>query len=145
MKKNFGDLEWDFVRKIFFPDYIFLQFLFFLHASDLKSASGGLFTHIKPSSKYKQNFRNSAGTKIEISPLRNMIETSGFFHYTHICNSNKIERSLENLTVLKTWNFNLTPQIGPLDLLQNRLQSSWKNLLASIEHPKIKFCTFLPI
>ncbi len=33
-----------------------------------------------------------AGTKIEISPLRYMIETSGFFHCTHICHSNIIKR-----------------------------------------------------
>ncbi len=33
--------------------------------------------------KYNQNFRKSAGTIIEISPLRNMIETSVFFHYTY--------------------------------------------------------------
>jgi hypothetical protein len=33
-----------------------------------------------------------AGTKIEISPLRYMIETSGFFHCAHICNSNIIEK-----------------------------------------------------
>ncbi len=30
----------------------------------------------------------TAGTKFEISTLRNMIETSGFFHCTHICSSN---------------------------------------------------------
>jgi hypothetical protein len=32
------------------------------------------------------------GYKIEISPLRYMIETSGFFHCTHICSSNISER-----------------------------------------------------
>jgi hypothetical protein len=36
--------------------------------------------------------KKRAGTKIEISPLRYMIETSGFFHYTHICSSNISER-----------------------------------------------------
>ncbi len=36
--------------------------------------------------------RKTAGTKIEISPLRYMIETSGFFHCTDICSSNIIER-----------------------------------------------------
>ncbi len=34
----------------------------------------------------------TAGTKIEISPLRYMIETSGFFLCTHICSSNISER-----------------------------------------------------
>jgi hypothetical protein len=34
----------------------------------------------------------TAGTKMEISPLKYMIETSGFFHYTHICSSNINER-----------------------------------------------------
>jgi hypothetical protein len=34
----------------------------------------------------------TAGTKIEISPLRYMIETSVFFHCTHICHSNIIKR-----------------------------------------------------
>ncbi len=34
----------------------------------------------------------TAGTKMEISPLKYMIETSGFFHYTHICSSNIRER-----------------------------------------------------
>ncbi len=38
--------------------------------------------------KYSHNFRKMAGTKIEISPLRNMIETSGFFHCRHICSTN---------------------------------------------------------
>jgi hypothetical protein len=35
--------------------------------------------------EYNQNFLKSAGTKIEISPFKNMIETSGFFHCTLIC------------------------------------------------------------
>jgi hypothetical protein len=35
--------------------------------------------------KYSHNFRKTAGTKIEISPLRYMTETSGFFSlYTHL-------------------------------------------------------------
>jgi len=36
--------------------------------------------------------RKRSGIKIEISPLTNMIETSGFFLYTHICSSNVSER-----------------------------------------------------
>ncbi len=36
--------------------------------------------------------RKRSGIKIEISPLTNMIETSGFFLYTHICSSNVTER-----------------------------------------------------
>jgi hypothetical protein len=38
--------------------------------------------------KYSHNFRKTAGTKTEISPLRYIIETSGFFHCTHIYHSN---------------------------------------------------------
>ncbi len=46
---------------------------------------------------YNQNFQKSAGTKIEISPLKNMIETSSFFHCTLICKMNIWEkRNLEN-------------------------------------------------
>ncbi len=36
--------------------------------------------------------KKRAGTKIEITPLRYMIETSSFFLYTHICSSNISER-----------------------------------------------------
>ncbi len=36
--------------------------------------------------------RKRSGIKIEISPLTNMIETSGFFLYTHICSRNVSER-----------------------------------------------------
>jgi hypothetical protein len=36
--------------------------------------------------------RKRFGIKIEIYPLTNMIETSGFFLYTHICSSNVSER-----------------------------------------------------
>jgi hypothetical protein len=42
--------------------------------------------------KYSHYFRKTAGTKIEISTLRNIIETSGFFHCTHICSSNISEK-----------------------------------------------------
>jgi hypothetical protein len=41
---------------------------------------------------YSHNFRKTAGTKMEISPLKYMIETYGFFHYTQICSSNISER-----------------------------------------------------
>ncbi len=45
---------------------------------------------------YNQNFQKSAGTKIYIFPLKNMIETSGFFHCTLICKGNIWEkRNLE--------------------------------------------------
>ncbi len=36
--------------------------------------------------------RKRSGIKIEISPLTNMIETSCFFLYTHICSRNVSER-----------------------------------------------------
>jgi hypothetical protein len=40
--------------------------------------------------------KKTAGTKFEISTLRNMIETSGFFHCTHICSSKiREKRSFE--------------------------------------------------
>ncbi len=41
--------------------------------------------------------RKRSGIKIEISPLTNMIETSGFFLYTHICNSNVSERRCSDI------------------------------------------------
>jgi hypothetical protein len=69
--------------------------------------------------------RKMAGPKIEISPLRYMIDPSGFFHCTHICRSNIIgEKVLQSLTILQICRFNLTPKISPLILLQNRVQSS---------------------
>jgi hypothetical protein len=74
-----------------------------VHASRTKLAffdsKGLVYTHIVPKGtainanysrrdKYSHNFQKTAGTKIEISPLRNMIETSGFFHCRHICSTN---------------------------------------------------------
>ncbi len=74
--------------------------------------------------KYSNNYRKTAGTKIKISPFRYMIETSGFIHYTHICSSYISEREvLKSLTVLLICRFNLTPKIGPLDLIQKFLEN----------------------
>ncbi len=49
---------------------------------------------------------------------------------------------LKSLTVFQICRFNLTPKIGPLNLIQNRLQSSQKFFKTCIEHPKIKFYPF---
>jgi hypothetical protein len=51
--------------------------------------------------KYSHNFPKTAGTKIEISPLRYMIETSGFFViHTFAAAISVREEVLRSLTVL---------------------------------------------
>jgi hypothetical protein len=74
--------------------------------------------------KYSHNFRKRARTRIEIFPLRYMIETSGFFIHTFAAAISVREEVVKFLTDLQICRFNLTPKIGPLDLIQNGLQSS---------------------
>ncbi len=51
--------------------------------------------------KYSHNFRKKAGSKIEISPLRYMIETSGFFIvHTFAAAISVREEVLKSLTAL---------------------------------------------
>jgi hypothetical protein len=61
---------------------------------------------------YNQNFSKSASSKIVISPLTNMIETSGFLLFTHICKGNTWERDkCKYLTLLEIGRFELILKI----------------------------------